>query len=60
MLNPARVLVGTNGRYKDMANAFADWMIKDEEGQKIVSEFAVNGVVLYTKAPKDILEGREI
>lgn len=57
MLNPARVLVGRNGKNKDMANAFADWMIKDEGGQKIVSEFAVNGVVLYTKAPKDILEG---
>ena len=57
MLNPARALVGTHGRNKDVANAFADWMIKDDGGQKIVSEFKVNGVVLYTRAPKDQLEG---
>ena len=57
MLNPARALVGTNARNKATANAFADWMIKDEGGQKVVSEFAVHGVILYTRAPKDRLEG---
>ena len=57
MLNPARALVGTHGRNKDVANAFADWMITDEGGQKIVSEFAAKGVLLYTRAPKDELEG---
>ena len=53
MLNPARALVSTYGRNKDMANAFADWMIDDDGGQKIVGEFAVNGVILYSKAPKE-------
>lgn len=57
MLNPAHALVGTHGRNRDVANAFADWMITDEGGQKIVSEFGVNGVLLYTRAPKDELEG---
>ena len=57
MLNPARALVGTHGRYKDVANAFADRMITDEGGQKIVGDFTVNGVVLYSRAPKDQLEG---
>ena len=58
MLNPARALVGTHGRNKDVANAFATWMISDEGGQKVVSEFkSANGVLLYTRAPKDDLEG---
>lgn len=46
MLNPEGALAGTYGKYKDMANAFADWMIIDEGGQKSQREFAVNGVVL--------------
>ncbi|KAL8774843.1 MAG: hypothetical protein Q9209_000782 [Squamulea sp. 1 TL-2023] len=52
LLNPAHALVGTWGKYRDTANAFADWMIRDERGQKIASEFTVNGAVLYTKAPE--------
>ena len=51
LLNPARVLVGRYGKNKSMANAFADWMVRDDGGQRVVEGFAVNGVVLYTKAP---------
>lgn len=36
-----------------MANAFADWMVRDDGGQAVVEKFAVNGVVLYTKAPSE-------
>ncbi|KAL8846327.1 MAG: hypothetical protein Q9221_008567 [Calogaya cf. arnoldii] len=52
MLNPAHALVGTWGKYKEMANAYADWTVRDDGGQKVASEFTVNGKVLYTKAPK--------
>ncbi|KAL8681653.1 MAG: hypothetical protein Q9224_005492 [Gallowayella concinna] len=53
LLNPAHALVGAWGKYRDTAIAFADWMIKDEGGQKVVAEFKnKNGDLLYTKAPK--------
>lgn len=51
LLNPARALVGAYGENKDMADAFAAWIAKSEGGQKVVGNFAVNGVVLYTRAP---------
>ena len=50
MLNPARVLVGTHGRNKELANAFADWMVRDDGGQKVVEGFKINGEVAYSKA----------
>ena len=37
-----------------MANAFADWMIKDDGGQKVIVEFQKNGKDLYTCAPKNV------
>ena len=52
LLNPAHALVGTWGKYKNTANALADWMVREDGGQKVVSGFMANGVVLYTKAPK--------
>ena len=51
LLNPARALVGAYGENKAMADAFAEWIVRPDGGQKVVGEFAVNGVVLYTKAP---------
>ena len=51
MLNPAHVLVGKYGVNKDMADAFAEWIARPDGGQRVVSEFEQNGVVLYTKAP---------
>ena len=51
MLNPAHALVGTWGRYKDMANAYANWTIREDGGQRIAREFTVHGAVLYTAAP---------
>ena len=51
LLNPARVLVGAYGENKAMADAFAEWIVRPDGGQKVVGGFAVNGVVLYTKAP---------
>lgn len=51
LLNPARVLVGAYGENKAMADAFAEWIARPDGGQEVVGEFAVNGVVLYTKAP---------
>ena len=51
MLNPARALVGAYGDNKAMADAFADWIGRPEGGQRVVSEFKQNGVVLYTRAP---------
>ena len=57
LLNPARALVGAYGENKSMADAFAAWIAKPDGGQKIVKEFAVNGVVLYTEAPREISSG---
>ena len=34
-----------------MANKFADWMIKEDGGQKVIKEFNKNGHNLYTTAP---------
>lgn len=53
LLNPAHIVVGEYGTNKEMAKEFVDWMI-GEEGQKIVRNFDVNGVVLYSSAPLDM------
>ncbi|KAL8798367.1 MAG: hypothetical protein Q9182_006731 [Xanthomendoza sp. 2 TL-2023] len=53
LLNPAHALVGTWSKYRDMANAFADWMVRDEGGQKVVGGFKKYGQILYTRAPKE-------
>lgn len=58
LLNPAHVLVGRWGRYKDEADKFAEWMLRDEGGQRVVGRFEVNGKVLYTKAPKEGGKGK--
>ncbi|KAL8714747.1 MAG: hypothetical protein Q9220_001260 [cf. Caloplaca sp. 1 TL-2023] len=51
LLNPAHALVGIYGANKKIADAFANWMIRDEGGQKVIAGFAIAGQVLYTKAP---------
>ena len=51
LLNPARALVGAYGENKAMADAFAAWIASPDGGQRVVSEFRQNGVVLYTEAP---------
>ena len=51
LLNPARALVGKCAVNQAMAEAFAAWVVRPEGGQRVVAGFAVNGVVLYTKAP---------
>lgn len=53
LLNPAHILVGTYSTNKQLANSFAEFMTNDK-GQKTVREFEVNGVVLYSDAPKDV------
>lgn len=57
LLNPAHALVGMRGRDKDTAIAFAEWMVREDGGQKVVNGFAVGGVVLYTKAAGGTVEG---
>lgn len=54
LLNPAHVLVGKNATYKDMANKFADFMVRAEGGQRVVNEFAVNGILLYSGSPRGV------
>lgn len=54
LLNPARALVGTYSENKAMADTFAEWIASQDGGQKVVSEFAANGVVLYTKTPQEM------
>ena len=53
LLNPAHALVGAYGENKAMADTFAEWMARPDGGQKVVGEFAVNGIVLYTKVLED-------
>ncbi|KAK3176578.1 hypothetical protein OEA41_007901 [Lepraria neglecta] len=51
LLNPAHLLVGTHAKNKAMANCFADWMIREDGGQRVIKEFRRNGYDLYTIAP---------
>ena len=51
LLNPARVLEGAYGENNAIADAFAEWIARPDGGQKVVGEFAANGVVLYTSGP---------
>lgn len=53
LLNPAHILVGKYATNKETANNFVDWMIGGK-GQKIVREFEVDGVVLYSGAPPGV------
>lgn len=50
LLNPASLLVGRGALNGEMANAFADWMVRADGGQQVVRGFAMGGVVLYTVA----------
>lgn len=52
MLNPAHAIISTNAKNKPLANKFLDWLIEDDGGQDIIGNFAPNGVLLYTRAPK--------
>ena len=54
LLNPAHILVGKHATHKGLANAFVDFMIRENGGQKVVKGFAVNGVLLYSDAPKGV------
>lgn len=36
-----------------MATQFVDWLINPDGGQEVVENFAVNGHILYSSAPKD-------
>ncbi|KAK4694773.1 hypothetical protein P7C71_g2859, partial [Lecanoromycetidae sp. Uapishka_2] len=54
LLNPAHLLVGSEAENKVMANKFADWMIKEDGGQKVIKGFQKNKVDLYTMAPQGI------
>lgn len=53
MLNPAHVLVGTHAKNRDMAVAFADWIIMEDGGQKVIKNFEKYGALLYKTAPKE-------
>lgn len=51
LLNPAHLLVGKKAQNPKMAQAFADWVVSAQGGQKVISAFTKNGQVLYSKAP---------
>lgn len=40
LLDPARLLVGTYDPNRYMAEAFADWIVRADGGQKIIKGFA--------------------
>ena len=46
--------MGAFGENKVMAHTFAEWIARQDGGQKVVGEFAVKGAVLYTKAPQEM------
>ena len=54
LLNPAHVLVGTRAGDKAIAEKFVDWLVSPDEGQKVVGEYAVNGIVLHSRAPEGL------
>ncbi|KAK5675039.1 hypothetical protein LTS12_029583, partial [Elasticomyces elasticus] len=51
LLNPAHVLVGTKAKNKQTANEFADWIIREDGGQRVVKSFKNDGHVLYSPIP---------
>ena len=51
MLLPAHALVGAYGENKAVADAFAVWITRSDDGQKVLSEFERDGVLIYIKAP---------
>lgn len=51
VLNPAHILVGKYGKFKEMGERFREWMISRDGGQEVINTFAVNGVVLCTMVP---------
>ena len=53
-MNEAKALVGAYCVHKEMATTFVDWLVKEDGGQKVIKDFAVNGEVLYTVAPPGI------
>ncbi len=52
LLNPAHILVGTKARDKVQANAFVDWLKEKHQGQRIIGELTVDGVVLHSPVPE--------
>ncbi|KAL6720733.1 hypothetical protein ACLMJK_002658 [Lecanora helva] len=54
LLNPAHLMVGCDVKNEDIANAFADWMIREDGGQEVVTGFKKNGYDLYSGAPKGL------
>jgi hypothetical protein len=54
MLNGAKALVGAYGVHQEVATTFVDWLVKEDGGQKVIKDFAVNGEVLYTVAPPGV------
>ena len=54
LLNPAHVLVGARARDKDVAEAFVEWLISSDGGQTVIDTYAVDGVVLHSKAPEGV------
>lgn len=53
LLSPGRVLLGAKAAEKELAEKFLDWIIDDEGGQHVVSNYKKNGGVLYAPAPPD-------
>ena len=51
MLNPAHLLVGAGAKNGETANAFADWMVREDGGQRVIGAFEKHGMVLYERIP---------
>lgn len=43
--------MGKNAKNKETANDFADWIIRDDGGQRVIRSFTKNGEVLYSTIP---------
>jgi len=51
LLNPAHLLIGNKAQDLKLAQSFADWLISDQGGQKVIRGFKKEGQVLYSTAP---------
>lgn len=56
LLNPAMLLVGKRVAEgcEDVVEKWVEWLVSDEGGQRVVSQFAVDGMVLHGRAPKGV------
>lgn len=56
LLNPALLLIGSRVAEgsEEVVRRWAEWLVRDDGGQRVVATFALGGAVLHAKAPTGV------